>query len=309
MKTNINIKICAAVLLMMGLLPMLSSCDNEAVENSGNQRKIVFSSVLGEVSTRGTIATDLGGSIALMAYRYSGEWTGNTESPNFMYKEAATSLDNTNWTTATQYYWPNTSERMRFFGYAPVDAYDGTNGTLSAQSDLGPVTFSGFTVPTNIADQQDLLFGESPEYVCSTANTVSIAFHHILTAIQFSTTNTDGTIESIKFVGVPYSGTYTANTATGGSWTLNDLPASPNEYTGTLTGTFFMIPQTLPATAQVVITYRDSDNYSQTLTYSLSGKTWEMGKKYVYTINIADNEATLTPTVVAWTTTDNTLDY
>lgn len=45
MKTNINIKICAAVLLMMGLLPMLSSCDNEAVENSGNQRKIVFSSV------------------------------------------------------------------------------------------------------------------------------------------------------------------------------------------------------------------------------------------------------------------------
>ena len=154
MKTNINIKICAAVLLMMGLLPMLSSCDNEAVENSGNQRKIVFSSVLGEVSTRGTIATDLGGSIALMAYRYSGEWTGNTESPNFMYKEAATSLDNTNWTTATQYYWPNTSERMRFFGYAPVDAYDGTNGTLSAQSALGPVTFSGFTVPTNIADQQ-----------------------------------------------------------------------------------------------------------------------------------------------------------
>lgn len=317
MKTRKKINIITAI--MLGSLFSFTSCGSEedTADIVTKDRAVVFSSVIGDVSetpaakTRATLASTLGTDIGIMGYRYAGTWTGTTETPNFMYQVNATSTDHTNWTTATKYYWPNTDEHMRFFGYTPLSAFTGTNGTLSIKTALGPTKFTSYTVPVNNADQQDLMFGESTEYTCSNGGNVALAFHHILSAISFkSGNNIDGSIESIKLKGIPYTGTYTANTATGGTWAVDALPTEmPNEYTGNLSSTFLMIPQTLPSTAYVVITYKDINSNTQTLTYSLKNVVWNAGNAYEYSINIADNKALLTPTIKAWTVVSGNIQY
>ncbi len=295
------------ILLLMAMIVagiMITSCSNED-EQSAGKRPIVFGSVLADIyEGRATLATNLGGTIGIFGYKYAKDtWTGTTETPNFMYKEVATSTNNTTWTTANSYFWPDdNTKQLRFFGYAPASAFSGTNGTFASSATLGMPTFMGYTVPTNNAEQIDLMFGESNEYLSAGTGSVTINFHHILSAITFSLgTNSAGTIQSVKLKGVPYIGTYSASTK-GGSWAVEPVPGvGANEYSGGLSAVFLMIPQTLPSTACLEVAYTDGNSNGHTLTYSLGGITWQMGKKYDYTINIAEN--TITPTIVAWDTT------
>lgn len=295
------------ILLLMAMIVagiMITSCSNEE-EQSAGKRPIVFGSVLADIyEGRATLATNLGGTIGIFGYKYAKDtWTGTTETPNFMYKEVATSTNNTTWTTANSYFWPDdNTKQLRFFGYAPASAFSGTNGTFASSATLGMPTFMGYTVPTNNAEQIDLMFGESNEYLSASTGSVTINFHHILSAITFSLgANSAGTIQSVKLKGIPYIGTYSAST-TGGSWAVEPVPGvGANEYSGGLSAVFLMIPQTLPSTACLEVAYTDGSSNGHTLTYSLGGITWLMGKKYDYTINIAEN--TITPTIVAWDTT------
>lgn len=295
------------ILLLMAMIVagiMITSCSNEE-EQSAGKRPIVFGSVLADIyEGRATLATNLGGTIGIFGYKYAKDtWTGTTETPNFMYKEVATSTNNTTWTTANSYFWPDdNTKQLRFFGYAPASAFSGTNGTFASSATLGMPTFMGYTVPTNNAEQIDLMFGESNEYLSASTGSVTINFHHILSAITFSLgANSAGTIQSVKLKGIPYIGTYSAST-TGGSWAVEPVPGvGANEYSGGLSAVFLMIPQTLPSTACLEVAYTDGSSNGHTLTYSLGGITWQMGKKYDYTINIAEN--TITPTIVAWDTT------
>ena len=297
-------KILLYVFALAGMMA-LSSCSSNEEELAVGKRPIVFGSVLADVHEgRATLATNLGGTIGIFGYKYGKDtWTGTTETPNFMYKEVATSTNNTTWTTANSYFWPDdNTKQLRFFGYAPASAFSGTNGTFASSATLGMPTFMGYTVPTNNAEQIDLMFGESNEYLSAGTGSVTINFHHILSAITFSLgANSAGTIQSVKLKGVPYTGTYSAST-TGGSWAVEPVPGvGANEYSGGLSAVFLMIPQTLPSTARLEVAYTDGNSNGHTLTYSLNGITWQMGKKYDYTINIAEN--TITPTIVAWDTT------
>ena len=297
-------KILLYVFALAGMMA-LSSCSSNEEEQAVGKRPIVFGSVLADVHEgRATLATNLGGTIGIFGYKYAKDtWTGTTETPNFMYKEVATSTNNTTWTTANSYFWPDdNTKQLRFFGYAPASAFSGNNGTFSTSATQGMPTFMGYTVPTNNAEQIDLMFGESNEYLSTSTGSVTINFHHILSAITFSLgANSAGTVQSVKFKGVPYTGTYSASTS-GGSWTVENVPGTnANEYSGNLSAVFLMIPQTLPSTACLEVAYTDGNSNGHTLTYSLGGITWQMGKKYDYTINIAEN--TITPTIVAWDTT------
>lgn len=192
------------ILLLMAMIVagiMITSCSNED-EQSAGKRPIVFGSVLADIyEGRATLATNLGGTIGIFGYKYAKDtWTGTTETPNFMYKEVATSTNNTTWTTANSYFWPDdNTKQLRFFGYAPASAFSGTNGTFASSATLGMPTFMGYTVPTNNAEQIDLMFGESNEYLSAGTGSVTINFHHILSAITFSLgANSAGTIQSVK---------------------------------------------------------------------------------------------------------------
>ena len=59
--------------------------------------------------------------------------------------------------------------------------------------------------------------------------------------------------------------------------------------------TFMMLPQTLPAGAQIEVKYTDKlTNTQRTLTANIAGKTWPMGKTVVYRISTSSISVTST---------------
>ena len=85
-------KINIITAIMLSGIIALTSCGSEedTTDVVTKDRAVIFNSVIGEVSetsaakTRATLASTLGTDIGIMGYRYSGTWTGTTETPNFM---------------------------------------------------------------------------------------------------------------------------------------------------------------------------------------------------------------------------------
>ena len=142
------------------------------------------------------------GSFALFGYIYD-SWSTSCK-PNFMFGEKV-QYASSEWKTVSAFNTHLGDRGLRFYGYAPY----GASGVSVASSVAGPLAFN-YSVPTAVADQNDLLVGASPEYTGEMKN-LSIAFGHCLSAVTFKTgTETvNGTIKSISLKGIYSKGKYT----------------------------------------------------------------------------------------------------
>ncbi|MGN0091963.1 MAG: fimbrillin family protein [Alistipes sp.] len=253
------------------------------------------------VSTQG-IAESLSGSRAtpvttatiadagVSAFCFAGDWKDNL-TPQFMYNVRVAKADG--W--KTNYRYPNNSDNVRFYAYSP---YACKGVTLSGKDDAGVPTI-GYTVPTSVAEQQDLLVAVSEDIASKNSpEKVSLSFKHVLSAVKFVTGDdiAEGTIKSIALKGIYTTGKCTIDKTTSvwsdlagvGNIALTDLDKSiDGSKDVAITGeaqTFMMIPQTLPAgaTVEVVIV---ADGQEHTLSVGIGNSEWKQGFTTTYKVS------------------------
>lgn len=220
---------------------------------------------------------------------------------------------NTNWVPAHTYYWPGSNRQLRFLAWAPTDA------VFQSVPNSPNTTTLQYTTPAEAKNQRDLV-AAATDFIDSPANNgtctpVSLNFKHLCTAVIIKTgeTMTAGTIKSVKITKVRNSGTYDMATA---AWALNETTAdytvSPNlATTGTTAdgtklnaedATFMLLPQTLGADSKLEVVFHDNiSGNDRTLSASLNGAEWPMGKTVTYRLSITPEyelKFTSTPDIV-----------
>lgn len=218
------------------------------------------------------------------------------------------------WSPNSTYYWPEKGQ-LRFFAWAPTDA------TLD-ESPIYPrenvnMTTLKYTASTDLTKQRDLVAAATGELSnnSTTCAPVNLQFKHICTAVIIKTGETmaEGTIKSVKITKVRNSGTYDMATA---AWALNETTAdytvSPNLATTSTTAdgtklnaedaTFMLLPQTLGADSKLEVVFHDNiSGNDRTLSASLNGAEWPMGKTVTYRLSITPEyelKFTSTPDIV-----------
>lgn len=214
------------------------------------------------------------------------------------YMDDVATKTGTNWVPSKVYYWPGSNRQLRFLAWAPTDA------TFQSVPDNPNATTLQYTTPAEAKNQRDLV-AAATEFIDSPANDgtctpVGLQFKHLCTAIIIKTgaTMTAGTIKSVSLKGVKNSGTYDmVNSA----WTLNnstaDFTIAPNKTTTNSTpngtnlnageSTFMLLPQTLGADSKLEVEFHDNiSGRDRTLTASLNGAEWPMGKTVTYRLSI-----------------------
>lgn len=219
----------------------------------------------------------------------------------------------TNWVPAHTYYWPGSNRQLRFLAWAPTDA------TFEAVPNTPNATTLKYTTPAEAKNQRDLV-AAATDFIDSPTNNgtctpVSLKFKHLCTAVIIKTgaTMTEGTIKSVKITKVRNSGTYDMATS---KWALNETTAdytvSPNlATTGTTAdgtklnaedATFMLLPQTLGADSKLEVVFHDNiSGNDRTLSASLNGAEWPMGKTVTYRLSITPEyelKFTSTPDIV-----------
>ncbi|WP_315087486.1 fimbrillin family protein, partial [Bacteroides heparinolyticus] len=163
-----------------------------------------------------------------------------------------------------------------------------------------------------VADQKDLLVAASTDKPGNTSTAEPLTMKHALTAVRFVTGDDmlAGTVSKITLKNVYGTGSLPLQASAawnnrGGArnfeLTLSPAATAPDpQLPGTeLTPeavTFMMLPQTLPAGAQIEVKYTDGlTNTPRTLTANIAGKTWPMGKTVTY--RISTSSIVITPTL------------
>ena len=249
----------------------------------------------GGATTKGapvTTATMHADATVFAAVYPSTDTWNNTVAPSYFFDTQVKRSES--WTTA--YYWPGTNKRVAFFAYAPHHCAGVTLTTGIGTP--GAPAFS-YTVPAAVAAQTDLLTASSVDVAGVLHAPAPLTFRHALTAVRFETGNPllPGTVTKITLKGVYGTATHrigeTAWSAYSGvrdfAQVLNVTTPDPNVLGAPITqpaATFMMLPQTLPAGAQLEVVYTDKlTNTQRTLTASIAGKTWPMGKTVTYRIS------------------------
>ena len=237
-------------------------------------------------------------SFGVLASVYTGSWSETACLPDYMYNVEVTKASS--WTTS--YHWPGSGRNIRFFAYAP---YNGTGISLSSATKAGTPTIA-YTVPKAVGAQRDLLVAATSGIAGNTAAAAPLTFAHALTAIRF-TTGDDmlaGRITKITLKGVYGSGSYTMGADSWGDYgatadfsqTLRaDVDGSADQEITPVAATFMMLPQTLPSGASIEVVYTDNLTSTQrTLTASIAGSLWPIGKTVTY--RISTSSISMTPT-------------
>lgn len=204
----------------------------------------------------------------------------------------------TNWVPSKVYYWPGSNRQLRFLAWAPTDA------VFQSVPNSPNATTLQYTTPAEAKNQRDLV-AAATDFINSPANDgtctpVSLNFKHLCAAVIIKTgeTITAGTIKSVSLKGVKNSGTYDMVSS---AWTLNntttDFTISPNKTTTSTTpngtdlnageSTFMLLPQTLGADNKLEVAFHDNiSGKDRTLSASLNGAEWPMGKTVTYRLSI-----------------------
>ena len=243
------------------------------------------------VATRGT-SVSLIDKFTLNSYTYSTSLSSAT--PVSTNEEITQSGG---WKSSNQ--WQKASDMMAFYAY-----YAGTSSSSAARFLLdasGNPTLS-YTVADAVTDQQDLLVAKKEDVTGDGTNkNIDLTFSHALTAVQFGigSTMAAGTITKIELQGIMSKGTYNYSDGTWSSqsenktYTLDKLSidisnnkgtAGTNIITGNNNDLMLLMPQTLGADAQLVVTI-ESNGRSHDLTMSLSGGEWIPGHTVTYSLS------------------------
>ena len=197
------------------------------------------------------------------------------------------------WSSTDTYYWPGDGHSLQFYAWAPVDA---SIATPQAPTE----TTLGYTVPSDVSGQNDLVVTTTEELDGNSNTVVLLTFRHICTAVRFETGSQmqAGTISSVTLKGIKKTGTYDMDTDT---WALteatHDFTQELNHVTtGTETAgsevtsaaqTFMMLPQTLSDGATVEVVFVDGTTGTErTLSASIAGMEWPQGTTVTYRISI-----------------------
>lgn len=244
-------------------------------------------------------------SFGALAYVYSEAWS-DALTPDYMYNVEITEASG--W-TATDYNWPGRGKKIRFFAYAP---YGAEGAVLSAQQTAGAPTIT-YTTPSAVADQKDLLVAAPAEMDGASApdKTAALTFGHALTAVRF-TVGDDmmaGRITKVTLKNVYGKAVYDMGTAqwsgfaSSSSFTQTlskEVDGTPDQEITPEEATFMMIPQTLPSGATIEVGYTDKlTSTARTLTASITGTTWPVGRTVTYRISTTSISIASTFTVTA----------
>lgn len=213
-----------------------------------------------------------------------------------------------NGTAEAPIYWPVGGVTIDFLAYAvPTEIYKaGTvKGVWSNTTDIA----SGVSFTWNTSDNQvDLLYAANNAATREKGN-VNMSFKHAQALLAFQAkTGVAGaiTIKSITVNGVKVYGTFTVDNS------RNELVASWSDFgeaidrlitnsTCDLTDTYAMVGETLLVPQQpkcnFTIEYTMGGSNTMKYTYNETRGTWEMGKKYIYKLDMALSEIILTEDV------------
>lgn len=252
-----------------------------------------------EPQTRGSLivgADNFHDSFGVMASVYTGSWNEDACLPDYMYNVEVTKASS--WTTS--YYWPGAGQNIRFFAYAPykleLEASEKSELVVSGKTQAGTPSLTHM-VSDKVSLQKDLLVAVSDEISGNSSSTVPLTFKHVLTAVRFVTGEDmlPGNVLEVRLEDV-----YRKATLRMGSdaWeehqnkfdfsmgTNLPLDGSENQEITDEKWWFMMIPQTLPEGAQIVVVYADKlTGTKRTLTASIAGTEWPMGKTVTYRIS------------------------
>lgn len=232
------------------------------------------------------------GSFSVSAFCYTGNWD-ELKTPNYIYNTPA-AKSGTTYSLTPEYYWPGSAYKMKFFAHAPA-AHPAF--TLSGATQTGSPEIHA-TIPADVNQQKDLLVAVSNEQAGNGNTPVQLPFQHALTAIRFICGDnvSSGKIIQINLKNIYSDGYYNMGSKTWNristirnfSQTINtNITGTTNESITSGAQTFMMIPQTLPATAQIEIIYEDQ--YGQAaLTSDIGNDTWPGGKTVTYRIFLDD---------------------
>lgn len=182
--------------------------------------------------------------------------------------------------------------------WAPTDAAFLTVPTTPNDTKLQ------YTTPAEAKDQRDIV-AATTDFIDSPAKEgncipVGLQFKHLCTAVKIKTgaQMTAGTIKSVTITNVKNSGSYDMVSST---WALNDGTANytvtPNKATTGTTpngtdlnageSTLMLLPQTLGADSKLEVKFHDNiSGRDRTLSASLNGAEWPMGKTVTYRLSI-----------------------
>ena len=220
--------------------------------------------------------------------------------PRYYMNEVAAKQGDVWQPSSSIYYWPDNGS-LRFLAWAPIDA-ELDESPVKPSEDVNKTTIK-YTVPADLSKQRDLVAaatGYNPSPAGGVCAPVSLQFKHLCTAVVVKTgaTMAPGTIKSVTVTNVRNSGTYDMLRSV---WTLNDATTSytvsPNMATGSTTAegtklnsedaTFMLLPQKLGADSKLEVEFHDNiSGNNRTLSASLDGAEWPMGKTVTYRLSI-----------------------
>ena len=222
-------------------------------------------------------------------------WTKNGEvvNDNFFMNEVVTKGNGDIWNCEHTYYWPGEDYTLQFCAWAPTNVFSSIPTTQGAKN-------FEYTVPDLATEQQDILVANSGEIQGNSNQVQPLDFKHICTAIKFVTGSQmqPGTIKSVSLEGVYYQGTYDMSVP---QWNLdNEVKTFTQELnekmTGTesdgseitlLSGTFMMLPQTLPKNAKIQVIFQDNTTGKERILEApIAGTEWPQGKTVTYKLSI-----------------------
>lgn len=255
-------------------------------------------------ATRGTITTNDNFAGLKKPFAIFATKEGSTAA-NYLYNEKV----NVDGTMVNPVKWKKSeSSRLKFFAVHP--ATNGANSMVTTTSGTNPVV--NYTPDTDVKNQFDLLVANtnSFNYDDYVSQKIPIAFSHATTAVLFKVGNDlsyNQQVKKIEIRNVIGNGTYDIATK---AWTVGttkknfalelSTPFSTAVNPGAIMnggdGTFFMVPQDIPADADVKITFVSGKSVVAKI--GGNGKKWVAGTTRTYAISnpkdLEDRNAVLT---------------
>ncbi len=227
----------------------------------------------------------------VMAYMKNAAATSEAE----LYMSDIISKSGANWLGTENYFWPGNNFSLKFYAYAPADIVGITPPEC-------PQTTFSYTVPTNFAEQDDLMISTYPSdgYISGNqTDPIDLSFDHVLTAVKFvfAADSDEGTISAIRIKNVYTQADYSFDENKWGNWSntspvfelqLTDQNITTGSVEASTDGNFFMmLPQTLPEDAIIEIDYQPiKASQPKTLKAPIGGLTWTKGETTSYVITI-----------------------
>ena len=224
-------------------------------------------------------------SVALFAYRYK-DWSSDIPSSlsGALLRKVLSA-----WRTEENMLFDSSAPscKMRFYAYAPYSARG-----VSVTSSKGGLQLD-YTVPENVSNQSDLIYGTSAEYQADYRNP-SLHFEHLLSCVTFSVSGdcTAATLRSISLRNIALSASYSPDRQwyAHGNIGIRSLSLSTSVVPGmgasvsSGSKSMMLIPQTLSEDAVLEIELLVGEDIVL-LETSLASQEWKKGYKYNYELS------------------------